>query len=386
MNSFVLIKVTGKNISLFIRKLLINNITYDKLKKINHKEIYIKISYDNYLKLIKFKTIYKIEVIKLYGKVKYKSIIKKNKSHIISIILSLILLYIMSTTCFKINVVHNNKKLRSLVLDELKVNGIGKYKLIPSYNKRVKIINKIIKENKNEIEWMEIERRGSILLVKLTERKINKKEEVCENRHIIAKKSGIIKKISASHGDIVKGVNDYVQKGDIIISGNIIKDETIKKSLCAKGVVYAETWYTVSVSYPLYYEEINYLNEIKNNYIITIFDKKISLKKNYASYYLENKKDLLKEKIFPFNLSVVKQRKTKTIKQKLSYDKAVELASKLAYNKLKKKLNDDEKIISKKTLNFSSNNSKIEVDVFFKVYENITDYSKIDLTDIKTPE
>ena len=64
----------------------------------------------------------------------------------------------------------------------------------------------------------------------------------------------------------------------------------------------------------------------------------------------------------------------------------LELASKLAYNKLKKKLNDDERIISKKTLNFSSNNSKIEVDVFFKVYENITDYSKIDLTDIKTPE
>ena len=144
MNSYVLIKVTGKNISLFIRRLLINNITYDKLKKINHKEIYIKISYDDYLKLIKFKTIYKIEVVKLYGKVKYKSIIKKNKSYIISIILSLILLYIMSTTCFKINVVHNNKKLRSLVLDELKDNGIGKYRLIPSYNKRVKIINKII--------------------------------------------------------------------------------------------------------------------------------------------------------------------------------------------------------------------------------------------------
>lgn len=386
MNSYVLIKVTGKNINLFIRKLLINNITYGKLKKINHNEIYIKVTYDDYLKLNKFKTIYKIKIVKLYGKIKYQSILRENKSYIISVIISLILLYVISNSCFKINIIHNNKNIRTLILNELKYNNISKYSFIPNYNKRSKIINKIINKNKNEIEWMEIEKKGSILIVKVAERKLNKKEELCENRHIVAKKSGIIKKINASSGDIVKSVNDYVRKGDIIISGNIVKDDTIKKSLCAKGLVYAETWYTVSVSYPLYYEEVKYLNEIKNNYIITIFNKKFSLKKNYTSYYLENKKDLLKEKIFPFNLSVVKQRKTKTLKQKLTTDKAIELASKLAYDKLNKKLNDDETIISKKTLNFSSNNSKIEVDVFFKVYENITDYSKIDLTDIKTPE
>ena len=41
-------------------------------------------------------------------------------------------------------------------------------------------------------------------------------------------------------------------------------------------------------------------------------------------------------------------------------------------------LNKDEYIISKNTLNFSSNSSKIEVDVFFKVYEDITDYKNTD--------
>ena len=33
----------------------------------------------------------------------------------------------------------------------------------------------------------------------------------------------------------------------------------------------------------------------------------------------------------------------------------------------------------KKTLNYSINNSTIIVDVFFKVYENITDYKQADL-------
>ena len=41
-------------------------------------------------------------------------------------------------------------------------------------------------------------------------------------------------------------------------------------------------------------------------------------------------------------------------------------------------LKDDEYIISKKTLNFKQNESKIEVGVFFKVYENITDFKDAD--------
>ena len=34
--------------------------------------------------------------------------------------------------------------------------------------------------------------------------------------------------------------------------------------------------------------------------------------------------------------------------------------------------------ISKKTLNFKQNKSKIEIGVFFKVYENITDFKDAD--------
>ena len=46
--------------------------------------------------------------------------------------------------------------------------------------------------------------------------------------------------------------------------------------------------------------------------------------------------------------------------------------------KIKSKLSKEEYIISKKTLNFTKNNSTIELDVFFKIYENITDYKKVD--------
>ena len=47
-------------------------------------------------------------------------------------------------------------------------------------------------------------------------------------------------------------------------------------------------------------------------------------------------------------------------------------------NKISVNLKDDEYIISKKTLNFKQNKSKIEIGVFFKVYENITDFKDAD--------
>ncbi len=117
---------------------------------------------------------------------------------------------------------------------------------------------------------------------------------------------------------------------------------------------------------------------MKNNYILDFLNKSFSLKKNYTSSYLEKKKTLIKDKIFPFEISMEKQRKTKVIKQILTSDEAIKKAQEVAEKKIESFLDSDEYIISKKTLNFTSNDSKIIVDVFFKVYENITDYRQTD--------
>lgn len=375
---YIKIRVTGKNPKLFLKRYIINKIKYDKYKKINRNEITFRISYENYLYLKEKESMYDIVVVRYYGLIKYFIIFKNNFSFIICFIFSIVFLIFISSVCFDLEIVHNDSKIRNLVKEELNSYGIKRFSLIPNFSKRKKIINKILKDNKEDLEWLEIERLGSKLVVKITERKINKKQEKIENRHIVAKKSGIIKKIEASSGVIVKKKNDYVEQGDIIVSGDIIKDETVKGQVVAKGVVYAETWYNVKVEYPLYYEEVRYLDEMKNNYILDFLNKSFSLKKNYTSSYLEKKKTLIKDKIFPFEISMEKQRKTKVIKQILTSDEAIKKAQEVAEKKIESFLDSDEYIISKKTLNFTSNDSKIIVDVFFKVYENITDYRQTD--------
>lgn len=387
MNNIVRIRITGKNAKLFIKRYIINkNINYSKYKEINYKQVELNILYRNYLELINQTTIYDIKIVKLYGFLFFITYIKNNLSFIISFILSLVFLYLISITSFSVKVVHNDKSIRNLVYEVLKSYNIDKYKIIPSYNKRVKIINKILKNNKDKLEWLEIERKGSKLIIKVTERKTNKKEEILKNRHVVAKKSGIITKIEASSGMILKKVNDYVSKGDIIVSGDIIKDDVVKGQVAAKAVVYAEVWYKVDVNYPLYYEEVTYLNEVKNNVILSFFDKEISLKKNYVSSYLEKKNVLVKDKIFPFSIRIEKQRKTNVKKESLDTNKALDKATYLALKKIEAKLDSDEYVISKKPLSFSSDGSKILVSVFFKVYENITDYKLADEINIDEME
>jgi len=378
MNSYVNISIVGKNPKLFIKRYVLNQISFEDFKEVSHKHVTIKISYDDYLELLSKNKTYEIYINRKYGIVKYTSYIKENYTFVISLIIGFLFLFLISNTILEIDVVHNNSNLRNLIYDELKDNNISCFHFVPSFKKRKKIINKIVSDNKDKIEWLEIERYGSKLTIKVTERKLNKEKEDDKPRHIVAKKDGVIMKIEASNGVILKKKNDYVSKGETIVSGDIIKDETVKGQVRAVGRVYAEVWYLVTIEYPLYYEEVIYLNDVKQNIIVSFMKREVPLRKNYATNYLEHKNVLIKEKIFPFSVRMEKQRKTKVKKEKLGTKEAIKKATKLAENKISVNLKDDEYIISKKTLNFKQNKSKIEIGVFFKVYENITDFKDVD--------
>ena len=75
--------------------------------------------------------------------------------------------------------------------------------------------------------------------------------EVFQN--VVAKKNAVIMEIRSSSGQIIKKINDYVNKGDVIISGNITKKDEIKNVVKAEGIVYGETWYNVKVELPRRY-------------------------------------------------------------------------------------------------------------------------------------
>ena len=144
-SSSIKIKVTGRNINNFLKRLINNNINIEKVIPISHKEIDLIINYQDLDKVLKLKTIYNIKIVRYYGKLRIIKRIKKDIFILSSLLISLLLIYTLSNVIFKVEVIHSNKNIIKLVTKELEDNGIKKYKFVKL--KKLKRANELWKLN-----------------------------------------------------------------------------------------------------------------------------------------------------------------------------------------------------------------------------------------------
>lgn len=379
IKSKIKIKVTGKNIDRFINRLIKHNINIYGLDYVDRKNIILITTFDEMTKIEKIKTIYKIKILNYTGFKKYKYIISKNGYIVISLIVGFIFLKILTNMIFDIEVIHNNNELREILKIELEKNGMSKFKFKKNYKHIEKIKDNILTKYKDKIEWLEIESMGTKYIVRVEERINTKITDDNSYQNIISKYDSLILNLEAKSGEVIRNVGDYVHKGDVIISGNIMLNEEVKETVKAEGKVYGEVWYKVSVDYPLHYYEKKVTNESKKVLAINFFDKKIELFdfKKYKNKELKEK-ILAKNNIFPIYLSLDTQVNVIIIDEIYTVDEALKRAKEKIKDEFSKQLSEKEYIIDIKKLKLTQNNSKIKVDFFVTVYKNITDTQKID--------
>ena len=378
--------IVGKNPKRFLDNLISLKISlYDV--KLTDKELTIVVDLDDYDKILKLKTSYKIKVIDYYGLVKYENILKKYNVFFICLIIGLVLIKVLSSIIFDIDIEHPKSEIRELVLADLEEFGISKYHFKVSYDEKEKIIKKILHKETDRLEWLEIDSIGTKYVVKVEERIKNDPKIDNTFQHIVAKKDAMILQIQASSGEIKVSKNDYVKKGDILISGFITKDEEIKKKVKAVGTVYGEVWYQAEITLPKVYKEIKYTKNSKKRFQVKFLSHDFLLFdfKPYKTYESSNI-TLLENRLLPMSFNYSKVSETKKITKRYTGTKGEKEALKLAEKNLKKKLSVNDSIISKKVLKKTEKDSKIIVDIFFKVKEDITDTVNIDNIDITKQE
>lgn len=375
MNSYYIVLVKGKNPNNFLHKCNLNNINILNIKNISKNEILIKININDVNKLLKIKSIYKIKIINSRGLLRLKELLYRNMILILFFILGIIFLSVLSNTIFDVQIISNNINLNKKVEKILNQNNIRKYQFQKNYKELNKIKKIILNEFKDEIEWIEITNKGTKTEVKLVERKLSKKEKIKNYTNIIAGKSGVIRKIYAEDGQKQIELNTYVNKGDIIISGIILKDEDIKDYVHAKGKVYAEVWYNVTIEFPLKYQEKIYTNNKCTRIYMKLSNKYISL--NKYNNFERKKKYYLKNNIVPFEIGIEEEREVKIINDRYSIKEAKIKAIEKAKEKVLQTLDNDEYIISEKPLKFKEKNSKIVLEMFFSCFEEISKEEEI---------
>ena len=143
--------IVGKNPKRFLDNLISLKISlYDV--KLTDKELTIVVDLDDYDKILKLKTSYKIKVIDYYGLVKYENILKKYNVFFICLIIGLVLIKVLSSIIFDIDIEHPKSEIRELVLADLEEFGISKYHFKVSYDEKEKIIKKILHKETDRLE------------------------------------------------------------------------------------------------------------------------------------------------------------------------------------------------------------------------------------------
>lgn len=382
MNNKIKLSITGKNPTYFLKEIIKRKINVYKVEK-DHKQLKVIIEYRDLEEIMNIKTIYKIKIVERYGLSKYKFLLKKYALFLFFITMGIVLNIILSNIIFNIEVIHSNKELVNTVQKDLKELGLRKYHLKITYSEKEKIKEKLLAKEKDLLEWVEIEEKGTKYIVKVEQRKKNNLQKKCNYRHIISKKNALIYEIEASSGEIVKKKNDYITKGEIIVSGLIHNKEDIVSKRCAIGKVYGEVWYTATVSLPKKMP-IKKLTSDKTYGLSIKTPKKEYNFLNKFSTYQKKEYNIIESEILPINISLAKYIKTKETTKNLTIKTAEEKALEIATKEITKKLTKDEEILSKKVLKKTEINSKIKVEVFFKVKENITAYQ--DITDLNIEE
>lgn len=372
MDSIIKIKIEGINIHNYLKRVMKKRVQIMKTIPISYREVHLVLKYSEYQKLLEYRSIYEITVLQYMGKLKLNQIFKRNTFLILFMLLGLLGILFLSRVIFSVEVIHQDMELRSFLIDELNSYGIKRYSLKKEYRELEEIEDKILEENKDRLEWIEITEYGTKYIVRVEERKLNQDEEEFQYQSIVSKKSAVLVGIDAISGEKVKNVNDYVIKGDTVISGYITLPNNTRVATMAKGVVYGEVWYQVDVDYPIVYQETNLTGKSKDVYVLKFLNHSISLF-NFEEYHSFQSKDkvLFTSNLLGVQLVLEKQFEAEIKDEVYTEDIAKIKAVDYIKNKLMSDNDDILEIKDVKILSTKSDEDSIKFKLFVSVIEDI---------------
>lgn len=334
--------------------------------KISSNKLILKITIEDYKRL---KKLINCQKIKDYG---LKEQIKKLFQNTIFLYIAIVFLFsvfICTNLTAKIIVIHSNPELRNLLTKELASYNIKSLSFKKNYQKIQTIKKEILHKYQEQLEWLEIFREGMNYVVKVQDRIITNIEPMPNYCDVIAKKDGIIKRIVPINGETITDLNKYVREGDTLITGKIIANEEMKTTTCAQGLIYAETWYQISISMPK--EEIIKLYTDKKRYNLFIESNNFSWKIFRSRLDKFDTTNNLLLKIGDYKLYLQQEQEYEIKKENLTDKEIISKINEEINLKLKTKLKENYKILSQKVLKKSINDSTIYMEVFVTVEEQI---------------
>lgn len=168
----------------------------------------------------------------------------KRPSRMLSLLLSILLWMGLSSMVFDIEIKGEKEEGRNLIMSTLKAMGI----VPPMKSKDVAQLKAQLKKQlENDIAWLEIEKQGGRYLITYTPKEFASLSEL-GHEELVAKEDGLLEHFDVQHGNKLHKVNEFVHKGDVLVSNVIEDSKGGKQEVYVKGRVFAYVWKDVTVT------------------------------------------------------------------------------------------------------------------------------------------
>ncbi|MGG5255006.1 sporulation protein YqfD [Neobacillus sp. SM06] len=373
----VTVKVAGKGIERFLNVLIRNGLSISDVKRHGTETITFKIKLDDAFKIRHFarKSGVRLAFLQRRGMPFLVKRMVKNGGFFLGSGLFLLIIFLLSNVIWGIEIKGAKPATEYQIRKELDKMGV-KIGNIQFFVNDVETIQKTLTDHIGALTWVGVELKGTTYHFQVVEKNQPKEPEQLAPRNLIAKKKATIVSRYVEKGQPVVEKNDQVQKGQLLVSG-LIGKEGEEKPVAAKGEIWGETWYQTHVELPLTTKFNVFTGKEKRKHSLLLGSLKLPFwgfgKPAFSEYETETNTQKIHFLKWELPISIVNEtvRQRQEIVRSYTNGEAVKIALDMAKKDIKSKLDEDAIIKETKILHKVIVNGKVNLDVFFKVYENI---------------
>ncbi|MFC4320823.1 sporulation protein YqfD [Litchfieldia salsa] len=374
----VQVKVTGKGMERFLNECVRQQIDIWNVRKLGTESItfFLHLKDTKKIRPIIRKSECKLIFLNRKG---LPFLIRKsilNSGFLIGTILFFALIIILSNMVWGIEIKGAKPDTEHLVLKELKEMGIEKGKMQFTLDK-VEDIQRTLTDNIDQITWVGVELKGTTFHFQVVEKNQPEPPEYFSPRHIVSKKKAVITDIFVEEGKPLVAINDFVNKGDLLVSGEIGQDGEKPEYVPARAQIFGETWYKSTVQVELSTKFNVFTGNHKSKHYLNIGSLSFPIwgfgKIEYKEYREENNQHsvrFFKWKL-PISYEQVTIREEEAVVREYTEKEAVQVGKEIGKSHLEDKLEEDATIIGEKVLRQTTNNGKVKLEIYYNVIENI---------------
>lgn len=238
------------------------------------------------------------------------------------------------------------------------------------------ILQKEMTELLPEASWIGVHIEGTKATIQVVEKEVQEKAQPLGPRHLIAKKKAVIQRVEAEAGKSLVNVNQYVEKGQVLISG-VIGNEMRQGLVAAKGKVEGEVWYQSDVSVPINRTSYHLTGQKQDLFYMIVGSYAVRLwpfETNAYEKFEANEKRLqlgYAQYSLPLGWKKVSQFEMEERRKSITEEEAIAEAKKFARQDVLAKAGKGAVIKDEKVLHVKTENGKVYLSIHYAVIEDI---------------